>query len=120
MVKLSKKTFSPKKKKFFNKLIGTAKKPRFSVFRSHNHIYAQLIDDLALKTIVSSSTLESTIKNHVKSAKTKDAAFLVGKLIGQKATFKGISNCIFDRGHKPYHGRIESLAAGARAEGMHF
>ena len=94
-------------------LSGTAKKPRLCVFRSLGSIYAQLIDDVAGKTIVSSNSLKS-------KAKGVDAAREVGADIAKKALAIKIDTCVFDRGGYLYHGRIKALAEGAREAGLQF
>lgn len=94
------------------KIIGTPKKPRLCVYRSLNHIYAQLIDDVNHKTLVSASDLE--IKGNKKMTK-QEKAKLVGELIGKKAKEKNIKEAVFDRGGFKYHGRIKSLCEGARS-----
>lgn len=94
---------------------GTAERPRLSVFRSSGHIYAQLIDDTAGKTLAQSSTIE--LKS--KSAKT-DNSTAVGKAIATKAIEKGIKKVVFDRGGYQYHGRVKALAEAAREAGLDF
>lgn len=94
---------------------GTTERLRLAVFRSSQHIYAQIIDDSSGKTLVSESDLRLA-KNGTK----KDAAFEVGKNLAQKAAKKGIKTVVFDRGGFLYHGRIEKLAAGAREGGLVF
>ena len=94
---------------------GTAKRPRLSVFRANRHVYAQLIDDEAGKTLASASSKEVKTKG-----KKVDAAAEVGKAIAAKATEKKISAVVFDRGGYAYHGRIKALAEGAREGGLKF
>lgn len=106
------------KRRFRKKVIGTAERPRLSVFRSHRHIYAQLIDDKNACTLAAFSTLSREKKS--KKSMTKIAAFRVGKYLAQKAIEKKIAVISFDRGNKPYHGRIQSLADGCRAAGLIF
>jgi len=120
MKKKSKKLYLQKKKRYLKKIVGSLEKPRLSVFRSHKHIYAQLIDDTNGKTLVFSSTLESDIKKNIEKTATQEASLLVGKRIAQKALEKNINYVVFDRGNKPYHGRIKSIAEGAREEGLIF
>lgn len=120
MKKKYKKLYLQQKKRFLKKIFGTTEKPRLSVFRSHKHIYAQLIDDKTRTSLVSSSTLDSIIKNTKLTFATKEASFLVGQILGQKAVLRGINSVVFDRGNKPYHGRIQSLAEGARQSGLLF
>lgn len=102
------------------KLKGTSTKPRLSVYRSNNHIYAQVIDDSCSKTILSCSTLEVEIKKKCEVTSTKLASKLVGERIGNKLLANNIQEIIFDRGGKPYHGRIKELAEGARFVGIVF
>ncbi len=115
---MKKKNRNQLKKRYLNKIFGTLEKPRLSVFRSNNHIYGQLIDDKYGKTLVSSSTLEKDLT--LKTTSNKEAAYIVGKSLGQKAQQKNITKIIFDRGEKRYHGRIQSLAEGARETGLIF
>lgn len=100
------------------KVNGTPEKPRLCVFRSNSNIYAQIIDDIACKTLVSASSLDKSIETASKGG--KEAAKEVGKLIGQKAIDAGIKNVVFDRGGYLYHGRIKELADGARESGLVF
>jgi large subunit ribosomal protein L18 len=100
------------------RITGTAAKPRLSVFRSNDHIYAQLIDDVAGHTLVAASSRETGV------AKGEDGkvgvAKQVGELLGERATKAGISTCVFDRGGNRYAGRVAALADGARAAGLEF
>jgi len=89
---------------------------RLSVFRSARHIYAQVIDDTAGKTLVTASSLDSTIK----AGGNKKVAEAVGKLLGERAKKAGIKEVAFDRGSFPYHGRVQALAEGARGTGLKF
>ena len=100
------------------KILGTAARPRLCVFRSLKYIYAQIIDDLAGKTLVSVSSLNSEIKGRpgVKIENAKS----VGELLGKKAHEQGIKDIVFDRGGYKYHGRIKSLADAAREGGLKF
>jgi len=97
---------------------GTASTPRLSVFRSNSGIYAQLIDDKTGKTILSAGSDDKTIKDT--KANKVDKAKAVGKLVAEKATTVGISTIVFDRNGYLYHGRIKSLADGAREAGLKF
>lgn len=96
-------------------LAGTPERPRLSVFRSGKHIYAQIIDDAAGKTLVFESDLKLD-----KGSKKVEQAYVVGKKIAEKALKKGIEKVVFDRGGFLYHGRIEKLASGAREGGLKF
>ena len=95
-------------------------KLRLSVFRSNKHIYCQIIDDLKQITLCSSSTLDPEVKKDLKSSSTIDAAEKVGKDIAAKAKKIGFEKVVFDRGGYLYHGRVRSLAEGARSSGLKF
>ena len=95
-------------------------KLRLSVFRSNKHIYCQIIDDVKQITLCSSSTLDPEVKKDLKSSGTIDAAEKVGKDIGAKAKKIGFEKVVFDRGGYLYHGRVRSLAEGARTSGLKF
>lgn len=95
-------------------------RPRLSVHRSNNHIYAQIIDDAAGKTLVSASTLDGSIAGPGKYAGNKDAAAKVGALLAQRAQEAGIKEVVLDRGANKYHGRIAALADAAREHGLEF
>lgn len=99
---------------------GTAERPRLSVTRSHKHISAQLIDDLAGKTLASASTLDKGLSGSVKYGGNKDAATLVGKAIAERAKAAGVEAVCFDRGAYKYHGRVAALADAAREGGLQF
>jgi len=102
------------------KLTGTPERPRLSVYRSLNHIYAQVIDDTSGNTITSASTLDKEIKSELANTSNKEAAKLVGELIAKRSKDKDITEVVFDRGGYIYHGRIQELADGARKEGLKF
>ena len=99
------------------KISGTAACPRLDVFRSLQHIYAQLIDDVAGVTLVSASTNEKDFKEY---GGNKEAARAVGKLLAERAAEKNIKDVVFDRGGYVYHGRVQALAEGAREGGLNF
>lgn len=120
MKKKEKKLYLQRKKRYLKKIIGTSERPRLSVFRSHRNISAQIINDEKKETIVSSSTLTKEIKTKINSGATKEAAFIVGEILGVKAKEKNITKIVFDRGKKPYHGRIAEVARGARTQGLSF
>ncbi len=103
-----------------NKVAGTAERPRLNVYRSLNHIYAQVIDDVAGHTMASASTAEKDLQAQVNELTKKDAAKFVGKLVAQRALEKGIKAVVFDRGGYVYTGRVSSLADGAREAGLEF
>lgn len=102
------------------KLEGTTARPRLSVFRSLNHIYAQVIDDAKKQTLASSSTIDPDIKGNLEGKAKKSQAELVGQSIAKKALEKGIQQVVFDRGGYKYIGRIQALADAARKEGLKF
>lgn len=102
------------------KVFGSTERPRLSVHRSGKHIYAQVINDVEGKTIASASTLDKAIKEALDTGANKKAAVEVGKLIAARAKEKGVDAVIFDRGGFLYHGRIASLAEGAREGGLNF
>ncbi len=102
------------------KVFGTPIRPRLCVYRSINNIYAQIIDDTKGHTLISASTLDKEIKDTLKYAGNKDAAKVVGELIGKKAVEKGIDTVTFDRGGYLYHGRVKELADAAREAGLKF
>lgn len=122
MQKQRKKLYLQQKKRYLQKIKGTTEKPRLSVFKSYQHIYAQLIDDTKAHTLSCSSTLDKTVIDLLQnvSSTTKEAAFLVGQNLANKAREKQISFVVFDRGNHPYHGRIASLAEGSRQGGLCF
>lgn len=97
---------------------GSSERPRLAVFRSNQHIYAQVIDDTQHKTLVSASTLDK--EADIKTGNNKEAAEAVGKLIAQRALKQDISKVVFDRGGKLYHGRVAALADAAREAGLQF
>ena len=95
-------------------------RPRLSVFRSNNHIYAQVIDDGQGRTVAAASSIDKDARARLKSGSTKDAAAVVGKLIAERAVSAGIKEVVFDRGAYIYHGRIKALADAAREAGLSF
>ena len=106
--------------KIRNRFSGTAERPRLAVFRSNNHMYAQIIDDTVGNTLVSASTLEKEIKAELEKTNDVDAAAYVGKIVAKRAIEKGITEVVFDRGGFLYHGKIEALAEAAREAGLVF
>nr|ASO75977.1 ribosomal protein L18 [Storeatula sp. CCMP1868] len=102
------------------KVRGTTERPRLSVFRSNENIYAQLIDDVEGRTILSSSTLDKEIKSLIKSGGNCDASKLVGEAIAKKSLENKIEKVVFDRGGRVYHGRVQALAEAAREKGLQF
>ena len=103
-----------------NRFSGTAERPRLAVFRSNNHMYAQIIDDTVGNTLVSASTLEKEIKAELNKTNDVEAAAYLGKVIAKRAMDKGISEVVFDRGGFLYHGKNEALAEAAREAGLVF
>jgi large subunit ribosomal protein L18 len=102
------------------RLTGTPERPRLAVFRSNEHIYVQLIDDVAQATVAAASTIDKELKGKVDNGANQDAATEVGKLIAKRAKAKGIATVVFDRGGNLYHGRVKALAEAARAAGLEF
>ena len=109
-----------KHRKLRNRISGTAEKPRLSVFRSNNHMYVQIIDDVAGNTLVSASTLEKSVKAELEKTNNVDAAAYLGTVIGKRAVEKGIKAVVFDRGGFIYQGKIQALADAAREAGLEF
>jgi large subunit ribosomal protein L18 len=95
-------------------------RPRLSVFRSSQHIYAQVIDDQGGRTVVSASTVDKDLKGKIKTGATMDAAKEVGRLIAERATKAGVKEVVFDRGGYIFHGRVKALADAAREAGLSF
>ena len=106
--------------KIRNRFSGTAERPRLAVFRSNNHVYAQVIDDVAGKTLVSASTLEKDIKAELKNTDDIEAATKVGDVVAKRALEKGIKAVVFDRGGYIYHGKVKAVAEAAREAGLEF
>ena len=103
-----------------NRFSGTAERPRLSVFRSNNHMYAQIIDDVAGNTLVAASTLDKDVKAELTKTNNVEAAALLGTVIAKKALDKGINTVVFDRGGFIYQGKIQALAEAAREAGLEF
>lgn len=95
-------------------------RPRLSVFRSSQHIYAQIIDDAAGHTLAAASTLEKDLRGSLKTGADIEAAKAVGKLIAERAVGKGVTSVVFDRGQYLFHGRVKALADAAREAGLQF
>lgn len=106
--------------KLRNRFSGTAERPRLAVFRSNNHMYAQIIDDTVGKTLVAASTLEKEVKAELEKTNNVDAAAYLGTVIAKRALEKGISTVVFDRGGFIYQGKIAALAEAAREAGLEF
>jgi large subunit ribosomal protein L18 len=99
---------------------GTTERPRLSVFRSHQHIYAQVIDDAQGRTLVSASTADDEVLGGLKYGGNKQAAEAVGKAVAERAKAAGVTQVCFDRGPFQYHGRVAALAEAARKAGLEF
>jgi large subunit ribosomal protein L18 len=109
-----------KHRRLRNHLAGTAARPRLAVFRSNNHMYAQIIDDSVGHTLVSASTVQQDVKADLEKTNDVAAAAKLGEVIGKKALEAGISEVIFDRGGYIYHGKVAALADAAREAGLKF
>ena len=109
-----------KHRKLRNRLSGTAECPRLAVFRSNNHMYAQIIDDTVGNTLVSASTLQKDVKANLEKTNNVDAAAYLGKVIAEKALEKGIKDVVFDRDGFIYQGKVQALADAAREAGLNF
>ena len=103
-----------------NRFSGTAERPRLAVFRSNNHMYAQIIDDTVGTTLVSASTLQKEVKAELEKTNNVDAAAYLGKVIAERAIEKGIKDVVFDRGGFIYQGKVQALADAAREAGLNF
>ena len=99
-------------------LSGSAVRPRLAVFRSNNHIYAQLIDDDAQSTLCSASSIDKELRSNLTIGASCDASVAVGQLVAKRALAKGIQQVVFDRGGNLYHGRVKALADAAREAGL--
>ena len=109
-----------KHKKIRNRFAGTAERPRLAVFRSNNHMYAQIIDDTVGKTLVAASTVEKDVKAELKKTNDVEAAAYLGTVIAKRAIEKGIKTVVFDRGGFIYQGKVAALADAAREAGLEF
>ena len=109
-----------KHRKLRNRFSGTAERPRLAVFRSNNHMYAQIIDDTVGNTLVSASTLDKELKAELEKTNNVDAASKLGTVIAKKALDKGITTVVFDRGGFIYQGKVKALADAAREAGLDF
>lgn len=114
-IRLQRRKYSTRKS-----LFGTTERPRLSVFRSDKHIYAQIIDDYAGKTLVAACSTQDEVRGELKNGGNLAAAKSVGKAIAEKAKAAGVTKVAFDRGGRQYHGRIKALADAARAAGLSF
>ena len=109
-----------KHRRLRNRFSGTAQRPRLAVFRSNNHMYAQIIDDTVGNTLVSASTLQKEVKAELEKTNNVDAAAYLGTVIAKRALEKGITTVVFDRGGFIYQGKIKALADAAREAGLEF
>ena len=109
-----------KHRRMRNRFAGTAERPRLAVFRSNNHMYAQIIDDSVGNTLVSASTLQKEVKAELEKTNDVDAAAYLGKVIAERALEKGIKEVVFDRGGFIYQGTVKALAEAAREAGLEF
>jgi ribosomal protein L18 len=109
-----------KHRKLRNRFSGTAERPRLAVFRSNNHMYAQIIDDTVGKTLVSASTLDKDVKAELEKTNNIEAATVVGTVVAKKALEKGITTVVYDRGGFVYEGKVKALAEAAREAGLEF
>jgi len=117
---LKQKQLERRKYSIRKQLAGTAQRPRLAVFRSDKHIYAQIIDDLAGRTLVAASSTQAQVRGELKNGGNVEAAKRVGKAIASKALGVGIKAVAFDRGGRRYHGRVKALADAAREGGLSF
>ena len=102
------------------KISGTPGRPRLNVFRSLDNIYAQVIDDVGGRTLISASTIDKKLAPQLAGKSKKEQATLVGKVVAERALASGINQVVFDRGGYLYHGRVKALAEGAREGGLQF
>ncbi len=109
-----------RKKRIRKKISGTTERPRLCVFRSARHIYAQVVDDISGRTLVTASSVESAFKKEGKFESKVAAAAFVGKLVGKRTLEKGIGEVVFDRNGFLYHGRVRAVSEGAREAGLKF
>ena len=109
-----------KHRKLRNRFSGTAERPRLAVFRSNNHMYAQIIDDTVGNTLVSASTLQKDVKAELEKTNNVEEAAYLGTVIAKKALEKGITAVVFDRGGFIYQGKVKALAEAAREAGLEF
>jgi len=118
-MKLSKKSLK-KRESLRGRIKGTSERPRLSVFRSNQHIYAQVIDDINSKTLISCSTLDSELKEQLPKGNNCEVSKIIGQKIAERSLQKNITKIIFDRGPYLYHGRVKALAESARSNGLQF
>ena len=109
-----------KHRRMRNRFSGTPERPRLAVFRSNNHMYAQIIDDTVGNTLVAASTVEKDVKAELEKTNNVDAAAYLGTVIAKRALEKGIKAVVFDRGGFIYQGKVKALAEAAREAGLEF
>ena len=109
-----------KHRRIRNRFSGTAERPRLAVFRSNNHMYAQIIDDVSQHSLVSASTLQKDVKAELEKTNNVEAAAHLGTIIAKRALDKGITTVVFDRGGYIYQGKVKALADAAREAGLNF
>ena len=109
-----------KHRRLRNRISGTASTPRLAVFRSNNHMYAQIIDDVAQHTLVSASTVQKDVKAELEKTNDVAAAKYLGTVIAKRALEKGITSVVFDRGGYIYQGKVQALGEAAREAGLNF
>ena len=109
-----------KHRRMRNRFSGTPERPRLAVFRSNNHMYAQIIDDTVGKTLAAASTVEKDVKAELEKTNNVDAAAYLGTVIAKRALEKGITEVVFDRGGYIYQGKVAALAEAAREAGLTF
>ncbi len=119
-IKAKRKTAWRRRKRVRKNLFGTPERPRLTVFRSHKHIYAQVIDDLAEKTLCSACTKNPEIAEQAPQGGNVKSAEIVGTMIAQRAVMHGIKKVVFDRGPFKFHGRVKALAEAAKKAGLEF
>jgi large subunit ribosomal protein L18 len=103
-----------------SKVVGTAERPRFNVFRSLRHIYVQVIDDNAGHTVASASSIDKDIRDQIEGMEKSEAARVVGRVAAERALASGVKQVVFDRGGYQYHGRVKAVAEAAREAGLDF
>jgi large subunit ribosomal protein L18 len=109
-----------RKRRIRKKIYGTAERPRLTVYRSNEHIYAQIVNDVEGHTVVSASTIDKALRDQLSTQKKAEAAHEVGKSVATRAKEKGYSQVVFDRNGYLYHGRVAAVANGAREGGLEF
>lgn len=102
------------------KVAGTAERPRLNVYRSNQHIYAQVIDDTSGRTIASASTLDKELRAQLAELSSEERAKAIGRTVAERASAQGVQTVVFDRGGYPYHGRVKILAEASREAGLRF